>query len=183
MKRKQKLPHTLGAQKGFTLIELMIVVAIIGILAAIALPTYQDYTIRAQISEAQSLVAEIKTGITESFTDGNLAGLNQYIDALNANGAAGGPATTQKVTLINASRLAANLGSVTMTLGGILQLGAANTIVFTPTINGGVISAANSTGSVKWVCAGAQGVKADNDAGFAVTKGSILSRYLPGECR
>ena len=52
-------------QKGFTLIELMIVVAIIGILAAIAIPAYQDYTIRAQVSEGMTLSADIKAGVAE----------------------------------------------------------------------------------------------------------------------
>jgi type IV pilus assembly protein PilA len=52
-------------QKGFTLIELMIVVAIIGILAAIAIPAYQDYTIRAQVSEGLSLASDIKAGVAE----------------------------------------------------------------------------------------------------------------------
>jgi type IV pilus assembly protein PilA len=54
-------------QKGFTLIELMIVVAIIGILAAIAIPAYQDYTIRAQVSEGMSLAAAAKTAVAEAF--------------------------------------------------------------------------------------------------------------------
>lgn len=52
-------------QKGFTLIELMIVVAIIGILAAIAIPAYQDYTIRAQVSEGLSLASDVKAGVAE----------------------------------------------------------------------------------------------------------------------
>ncbi|WP_313552468.1 pilin [Pseudomonas sp.] len=56
------------AQKGFTLIELMIVVAIIGILAAIAIPAYQDYIARAQMSEAVSLADGLKTPVTEVFT-------------------------------------------------------------------------------------------------------------------
>lgn len=60
-------------QKGFTLIELMIVVAIIGILAAIALPAYQDYTIRAKVSEALVLAAEAKTAVAE--TAASLGGL------------------------------------------------------------------------------------------------------------
>ena len=54
-------------QQGFTLIELMIVVAIIGILAAIAIPAYQDYTIRAQVSEGLSLAAGAKTAVAETF--------------------------------------------------------------------------------------------------------------------
>jgi len=57
------------AQKGFTLIELMIVVAIIGILAAIALPAYQDYTVRARVTEGLSLASGIKTVVAENFAN------------------------------------------------------------------------------------------------------------------
>ena len=65
------------AQKGFTLIELMIVVAIIGILAAIAIPAYQDYTARAQMSEGLSLAAGLRTNITESFqVNGDFSGIS-----------------------------------------------------------------------------------------------------------
>lgn len=76
MKHKQK-------QKGFTLIELMIVVAIIGILAAIAIPSYQDYTARAQVSEAVTLAAGFKTGIAEyAQSGGNLSDLNNRATAI-----------------------------------------------------------------------------------------------------
>ncbi len=54
-------------QQGFTLIELMIVVAIIGILAAIAIPAYQDYTIRSQVTEGLSLASSVKTGVSEFY--------------------------------------------------------------------------------------------------------------------
>lgn len=64
------------AQKGFTLIELMIVVAIIGILAAIAIPAYQDYTARAQVSEGLSLASGMRTNISENFqVNGDFTGL------------------------------------------------------------------------------------------------------------
>ena len=58
-----------GMQKGFTLIELMIVVAIIGILAAIAIPAYQDYTVRAQVTEGMNLASPVETGIAEYFAN------------------------------------------------------------------------------------------------------------------
>ncbi len=71
----QKRP--LGSQKGFTLIELMIVVAIIGILAAIAIPAYQDYTARAQVSEGLSLAGGLRTNLAEEFQNtGDWSGLD-----------------------------------------------------------------------------------------------------------
>ncbi len=80
-------------QKGFTLIELMIVVAIIGILAAIAIPAYQDYTIRAQVSEGLTLASDIKAGVAESVAQTGLwpttlaeAGLGSAAIAANKSG-------------------------------------------------------------------------------------------------
>ena len=72
-------------QKGFTLIELMIVVAIIGILAAIALPAYQDYTKRAKMSEVIAAMAAAKTGVSEGYSDLNtLTGIDNAKAGINA---------------------------------------------------------------------------------------------------
>ena len=62
-------------QKGFTLIELMIVIAIIGILASVALPAYQDYTVRAQVSEGAIAGSALKIGVTELFADRGMPGI------------------------------------------------------------------------------------------------------------
>ena len=72
-------------QKGFTLIELMIVVAIIGILAAIAIPAYQDYTIRAQVTEGMNLAAAAKAAVAETFLNRGTAPVNRTAAGMSAN--------------------------------------------------------------------------------------------------
>ncbi|MFZ9040006.1 MAG: pilin, partial [Gammaproteobacteria bacterium] len=72
-------------QAGFTLIELMIVVAIIGILAAVALPAYQDYTVRAKVSEGAIAASAIKVGVSEMFANSGMAGVAAYAAEVGAN--------------------------------------------------------------------------------------------------
>jgi len=157
-------------QKGFTLIELMIVVAIIGILASIALPAYQDYTVRAKVSEGAIAASAIKIGVAEMFADNGLDGIATYSAEI------GNDQATLQTSLISAIAVNGGTGVITVTMAGIPQLaagGGGNTLVFIPLINGVAISNANSTGSIAWDCSTA------NNTGQT----TILARYLPATCR
>ena len=168
--------------KGFTLIELMIVIAVVGILAATALPAYQDYTVRAKVVEGMSLAGGVRSDVAESFIDESVAGVLRYSLIFNPSGLPGGAATTSLVTRINISTVAATMGHVTVTLGGVPQLGAANTLVYSPYIDGNTLSGTNSNGTMQWVCAGVDAAAA-RAVYPAASAGTVLSRYLPNSCR
>lgn len=124
-------------QKGFTLIELMIVVAIIGILAAVALPAYQDYTARAQVSEAVVLFEGPKGGITEYWSNKG---------AYPANNDSAGIAAAASINgkYVSSVGLASGLVTATMRGQGKVAKGLEGATIF--------LSPITSVGSIKWVC-------------------------------
>lgn len=126
-------------QKGFTLIELMIVIAIIGILAAVALPAYQDYTIRAKATDMISLVTPAKLAVTETVLNNN---------AYPADFTAAGytPATSEYVSSISLG----GSGVITVAANST-NLGAAVSMTMTPSTN--------ASGTVEWSCAATAGTK------------------------
>ena len=145
-------------QQGFTLIELMIVVAIIGILAAVALPAYQDYTIRARMSEPLGFIAQMKTSVSECLlSTGSTSLCDSTLDAgVNATDVAAGS------DYVSAVAIAASGGDVVITLtpqwsniGGAT----AGNITFTSDA---------TAGGVDWACA---------------TSTTAINKYVPAECR
>ncbi|WP_269379990.1 pilin [Pseudomonas anguilliseptica] len=121
-------------QKGFTLIELMIVVAIIGILAAVALPAYQDYTTRAKVSEVMLMGAPAKLAVAE--TSSSLGGLASLTASNSGYTFPGATKYVSNVAITNAT------GVVTITSS---VPGANGNIVLTPT-------AVGATGQLTWAC-------------------------------
>ena len=121
-------------QQGFTLIELMIVVAIIGILAAVAIPAYQDYTVRAQVTEGISLAASAKTSVSEVF---------QSTGTFPITNSAAGIAAASNISGSFVSAVAVGTGGqITVTFSAAAING--QTLTLTPT---------GTQGRVTWVCA------------------------------
>jgi type IV pilus assembly protein PilA len=128
----------MNKQQGFTLIELMIVVAIIGILAAIAIPAYQDYTIRAQVSEGLNLTGACKAAVTEFYQDTGGFPATNAAAGLEAKGNITGKYTTQ----------------VEVTAGGNCEAkygGDANSNITDAVLT---MAPTDNAGSVSWACSG-----------------------------
>jgi type IV pilus assembly protein PilA len=159
-------------QKGFTLIELMIVVAIIGILAAVALPAYQDYTVRAKLSEVVLAASACKAGITEALQTSTGA------DASAALPLACPTTASKYVTSVAAT--ANGVISVTANQTNLTQLtSTTNVLSFVP-VQTGTTAVVGTTDGGKTIAGWACGATATSTAVGATT---IPTKYLPSSCR
>jgi type IV pilus assembly protein PilA len=159
-------------QQGFTLIELMIVVAIIGILAAIAIPAYQDYTIRAKVTEGIGLADAAKTAVSEAYQSGDLAGVTALSTSWDST------ATTKYVSGVD---IAAS-GMITVTYSTLVPQISGQKLTLSPSVQG-VLLAAGQTGNIDWGCATLTNTTATTNSTPTFGLGTLLARYTPTSCK
>lgn len=181
---------------GFTLIELMIVVAIVGILAAVAIPAYQGYSIRAKISEGLVAASVAKNFLSDAYNQDRVTGLNAAASALNlspvkekqskyvGNICVGAPGMTGVACApYSADGIWPIFVTTTANASNGMPAGLNNlTFALSPNTNNAAPTAASSE-SIDWACAGNTSITATNRGFTNVVLGTLPAKYLPSECR
>ncbi len=176
------------AQRGFTLIELMIVVAIIGILASVALPAFQDYTVRAKVTEGITLAGGLKITVADNAANGTLAadgglfggmpvGAANFFCGSTATCALFGVSGNKNVSSITGSTAT---GAIAVEFNSVIAPATTNLLTLVPTSGGALLAAGTPpVGVVVWTCYTAGKAAVDG----ATNTATLLAKYAPATCR
>jgi type IV pilus assembly protein PilA len=167
--------------RGFTLIELMIVVAIVAVLSSIAIPQYQAYTVRAKVSEGLTIIGPAKTLVSESFVSQGMTGIDAAAANWNAqDGSAGaGSKYVSSVVVWDSTHPTPGLITITYSLAQVAN----QQLTLTPSISGSALQP-GSTGLVDWACASSSANTANSRSlFFSAPANPVPAQYAPSECQ